>query len=42
MTDEGLAETLRTMLSADVRQKYVRAMRRTVPGDGAELIWREL
>lgn len=28
------------MLSADVRQKHVRAMRRTVPRDGAELIRR--
>lgn len=37
-TDEELAEALKSMRSADVRQKYVHAMRRTVPRDDAELI----
>lgn len=39
-TDGELEEALRAMRPADVRRAYVHAMRRTVPGDGAELIVR--
>lgn len=37
-TDEELEEALRAMRPADMRRECVRAMNRTVPGDGTELI----
>ena len=37
-TDEELVEDLRDMRPTDARQKFAGAMRREVPGDGAELI----
>lgn len=39
-TDGELEETLRAMRPADERRAYAQAMRRTVPGDGTELIVR--
>ena len=39
-SDEELEEALRAMRLADERRAYAQAVRRTVPGDGAELIVR--
>lgn len=37
-SNEELAEDLRAVHPVDVRRGWVHAMRRTVPGDGADLI----